>query len=124
MIGGIEIRIPSRAGDWSLEVSVRAIRQRWPQAVFENAESADRYNDFGEIPFSQVEELFVYRDSDARDVWDAEGAVPLTRNTMIHLVADEEMITTVVDEADAEMEIIIGAIRSALADEILNISYQ
>jgi len=124
MIGGIEIRIPSRAGDWSLEVSVRAIRQRWPKAVFENAESADRYNDFGEIPFSQVEELFVYRDSDARDLWDAEGAVPLSRNTMIHLVADEEMITAVVDEKDAEMEIIIAAIRSALADEILNINYQ
>ncbi len=37
---------------------------------------------------------------------------------MIHIIADEEMITVVVDERDALIEEIVAAISSALGDDI------
>ncbi len=119
MIGGIDIRIPTRAGMLSAEVSVRAIRQRWPRAVFENGLTGDRYDQFSQIPFGDVKELFVYWDSNAAAIWEAEGAVPRADNVMIHLIADLDILTAVIDEKDDEMESIIAAIRSGLADEIL-----
>jgi hypothetical protein len=121
MIGGIDIRIPTRAGDSSLEVSVRAIRQKWPGAIYENGLTGDRYDHFRQIPFGDVEELFVYRDSAAAELWDIEGAVPNARNSMIHVIADQDMLTAVIDERDAEMDGIIAAIRSGLADELFYI---
>lgn len=118
MIGGIEIRIPTRAGLSSTTVSVRAIRQSWPNAIFENGLTGDHYEHFRQIPFARVEELFVYRNSDAARLWDAEGAVPGAFNSMIHIIADQDMLTVVIDEEDAEMDSVIAAIRSGLADEI------
>ncbi len=120
MIGGIDIEIPTKAGDLSVVVAVRAIRQKWPRAVFENGLTGDRYNKFGEIPFGSLEEIFVYRDSEAADAWDADGAVPELSNTMVHIIADEGMLTVVVDERDAVMEEILAAISSGLSDDILH----
>jgi hypothetical protein len=37
MIGGVDIEIPTRAAECSLQVAVRAMIQCWPKAVFENA---------------------------------------------------------------------------------------
>jgi hypothetical protein len=118
MIGGIDIRLPTRAGALSAEVAVRAIRQRWPHAIFENGLTGERYGLFAEIPFGELEELFVYRDLRAAELWDNEGAVPEAYNSMIHVIRDPDMVTVVIDERDAEMDCIIGTIRSALADEI------
>jgi hypothetical protein len=119
MIGGIDVHLPTRAGGSSVEVAVRAIRQRWPRAVFENGLTGERYDHFRHIPFGEIEEIFVYRDGASADEWDAQGAVPSLHNTMVHIVADEDMITLVVDERDHEMEELIAAIRSGLRDEIL-----
>jgi hypothetical protein len=121
MIGGIDIRIPSKAGGLSLEVAVRAIRQDWPEAVFENGLTGERYATFGEIPFGEMEEIFVYRDPGSAKIWDAEGAIPEASNTMIHLIADEGWVTAVVDQKTAEMGSIIAAIESGLKDDSWNI---
>lgn len=121
MIGGIDIRLPTRAGIESVEVAVRAIRQFWPQAVFEHGDTGERYNDFWQIPFGDVKELFTYRDRSVADVWDEKGAIPDVSNTMIHILYDEGLITAVIDEWTAEMEAIIDAIRSGLDDPILHI---
>lgn len=121
MIGGIDVRIPTRAGVTSSEVAVRAIRQRWPKAVFENGLTGDHYDVFWKIPFGEIEELFVYKDSDAAALWDAEGAVAEASNSMIHMISDPDLLTVVVDEKDAEMELILSSIRSGLSDEILYI---
>ena len=120
MIGGIDIAIPTRAADMAVEVAVRAIRQFWPSAVFENGITGEGYNHFQEIPFGMIEELFVYRDDAAREQWDQQGAVPDDSNTMIHLVRDSDQITAVIDEKDDAMGRILGAIRSGLSDEIFN----
>ena len=118
MIGGIDIEIPTKCGTSSIEVAVRATRQRWPHAGFENGISGDRYHHFWQIPFGDIEEIFVYRDSDSADRWDKEGAIPELFNTMIHIIADQDMITVVVDERDALIEEIVAAISSALGDDI------
>jgi hypothetical protein len=117
MIGGIDVRIPSKAGDLSLEVAVRAIRQVWHEAVFENGLTGERYDSFHEIPFGETEEIFVYRDIPSAAIWDAEGAIPEASNTMIHLIRDEGSVTAVVDERTDEMNAIIVAIESGLTDD-------
>lgn len=122
MIGGIDIRLPTRAGIEAVEVAVRAIRQRWPLAVVENGETGERYRSFRQVPFGDARELFVYRDESIADVWDEDGAVPEVSNTMIHILFDAGLITAVIDERDAEMNVIIEAIRSALDDSILYVS--
>jgi hypothetical protein len=119
MIGGIDVRLPTRAGDSSMEVAVRAIRHQWPRAEFEDAVSGERYQHFWQIPFATAKELFVYRDSAAARQWDEEGAVPAAFNTMIHLLSDDDMLTVVVDEETSEMRQLIAAIASVLRDEIL-----
>ena len=119
MIGGIDIPIETRAGKQSMEVAVRAIRQHWPHAVVENAVTGDRYNRFWEVPFGEVEEMFVYRDEAAADAWDEHGAIAELKNSMIHLLTDEGLITAVIDESDITIEWIIQAIASGLNDPIL-----
>jgi hypothetical protein len=114
MIGGVEYQIPSRAGESSVKVAVSAIQQKWPRAVFENGETGERYNDFREIPFEKLREIFVFRDLDAADAWDRDGAVPEVSNSMVHLIADEGLITMVVDEKDALMDEIRSVIASRL----------
>ena len=122
MIGGIDIHLPTNAGISAIEVAVRAIRQFWRNATFENALTGKRYDFFLQIPFGNIEELFVYRDSAAADLWDEQGAVSCTRNSMIHLLYDEEEITLVVDEQDASINRLVTAIASGLRDEILFVS--
>lgn len=118
MIGGLDIDLPTFGNRSSVEVAVRAIRQIWPRSVFENTDTGDRYVFFWQIPFGKIDGLFVYRDAAIADAWDDEGAVPSLRNTMIHVIADDETITVVVDERDSEMSEVIAAITSGLRDDI------
>ena len=124
MIGGIDVHIPTRAGELTLDVAVRVIRQQWSQAVFEDALTGKRFGSFAEIPFRIVEELFVYRDNQAADAWDAEGAVPSVQNSMIHLIPNDDTLTIVMDEAGEVMDGFVKAIESGLHDEILFVPAQ
>jgi hypothetical protein len=120
MIGGIDVRLKTAAGRQALEAAVRAIRQMWPKAVFENAATGERYGYFDQIPFGQIDEIFVYRDDEVSEKWDEKGAIPETANTMIHVLYDEGLITVVIDERDEVMESALEAIRSALHDAIFS----
>lgn len=122
MIGGIDIRIPNRVGPKSVEVAVRAIRQQWPRAVVENGTTTARYDYFWQIPFGDVEELFVYRDANSAELWDKCGAITEAENSMVHLICDEGLITVVIDDRTSETEAIVRSIRSALEDPILTVS--
>ena len=119
MIGGMDIHLQTRAGDEAVQVAVRAIRDHWPHAVYENGDTGDLYEQFSQIPFAELDEIFVYRDMDAAKAWDEEGAVPALYNTMIHVLGDEDMITLVVDEKDGAMQEMIATVKSALDDETL-----
>lgn len=117
MIGGVDVHIPSKVGSFSIEVAVRAVKQKWSKAVFENGSNADRYDYFWQIPFRTLHELFVYQDSKAAAAWDAEGAIPEVYNKMIHLLSDPGWLTIVIDEPDAEMNELIAAIKGGLDDQ-------
>jgi len=118
MIGGIDIRIGSAAGRESLEIAARAIAQVWPEAVIAHGETGERYDCIWEIPFCAMDEVFVYRDSHSADLWFTKGAVPEAHNTMIHVLYDPGLVTVVIDERNAEMDIALNAIKSGLADDI------
>ena len=77
-------------------------------------------DEFWQVPFGELSEIFVYRDHAASQGWDEDGAVPELYNTMVHLIADDG-ITVVVDEKDIEMDQLIATISSALSDDILNV---
>jgi hypothetical protein len=118
MIGGIDIHLRSWAGDSSLEIATRAIQEFWPNAAFENGLTSDRFDSFGQIPFGELEEIFVYRDLAAADAWDADGAIASLSNTMVHIIVDPGWVTLVIDEKDDLMQSMIEAISSALCDEL------
>jgi hypothetical protein len=118
MIGGIDIRVKSAAGNQSLEIAARAIARLWSNAVFADGETGERYNYVWLVPFSGMAEVFVYRDSDSADLWFDQGAVPDSWNTMIHVIYDPGWLTIVVDERNPEMEAVLSAIKSGLADDI------
>jgi len=118
MIGGIDIRIKSAAGKDSLEVAARAIAQLWSNAAFAHGETGERYLHVCLVPFSELEEVFIYRDNDAADLWFEWGAVPKAYNTMIHLLYDPGLLTIVIDEQNPEMDLALSAIKSGLADDI------
>jgi len=98
---------------------VRAIRQKWSKAIFENGLTGVIYKTFGQIPFAEVEELFVYRDAEAAEIWDTEGATTNSLNLMIHLLGEIDLLTIVIDQHDVEMDRIEAAIRSGLANAIV-----
>ncbi len=121
MMGGVDIGIPTWAGDSALLASFRAIRLFWRNAVVENGATGTRFAGYGGIPFEELEEVFVYQDRAAADLWDAEGAVPAALNKMIHLIADEQLTTVVVDEPDdPTMKQMVASIKSYLSNDIFS----
>ena len=104
MIGGIDIQIPLRPGTPALEVAVRAVRQAWQHAVFENALVGERYNTFSEIPFGTLEEMFVYRQAEDADRWDAEHVI-------VHCPIDLHVVVPVISTGDADERVIARAVR-------------
>jgi hypothetical protein len=119
MIGGVDISIPTKTGALSLEASVRVVRQLWIDAVYENGVTGERYLRFEDIPIGKLDEVFIYRDPCAADVWEEKGAVSEAFNSMVHLISDDDSLTLVVDEMNLEMVQLSDAIRSQLADVIL-----
>lgn len=118
MIGGIDIAILTQNSDSGLVAAVRAILQYWPRAVFENGTTGERYDRLANVPFGRLQELFVYRDVAIADAWDADGAIPELYDTMVHLLADDDRITLVVDSTDGPIAELVDAVRSALSDSI------
>ena len=122
MIGGVDILILTRAGSSTLVAAARAIRLYWPDSVFENGTTGERYSSYWEAPLDQLQGVFVYRDTQAADIWDAEGAIPPAMNSMIHLITEEGLVTVVVDDPqETAMRKIVAAISSSLHDDILNL---
>lgn len=116
-IGGIDKIIPTKLGDLSLIYAVDVIRKKWPQAVYENPDTAEYYDSFALIPFEGIKEIFVYRDAHARENWDAEGYSPENCNTMLYLLHYGEELTVVIDEEDEAINEILEEITLVLNEE-------
>jgi hypothetical protein len=118
MIGGHDIVIPAAGAPSSLEACVRAIRQHWPHARFENAETAEKYAD--EIPFVRVNQLFAYSDERAEALWDQDSP-DSPMNSMLYLIRSPDSITVVVDDPDVgDAPNILKSIRVSLGSSLRN----
>lgn len=114
MIGGTDIVIPATGAAAALDAGVRAIREYWPQATFEDAVTGEKYSRHSDLPFDRTQELFVYKDASAEAAWDAdEPDSPI--NSMVYLILAADSVTAVVDAPETkEMRAILQAIRKVL----------
>ncbi len=119
MIGGTDIVIPTGGGHAALDLCLRVIWRHWPEAVFEDALTGDRYDRYELLPIGRLTEVLVYRDGAAAKEWDEKGADPSLENTMIHLLLGEKTLTAVVDKPEEQaMRALLGSIQFALRMDI------
>jgi hypothetical protein len=115
MIGRQDVYIEGPAGPESLDFAVRAIRLRWPRAIFENAETARVYSRYNQLDFEGLREVLVYRNMDAFKSWREIGADDPNTGTLIHLLASPAELTIVIDEdPTSEITSLVTAIRDGL----------
>jgi len=118
MIGGTDIVIPAKGDPEALDASVRMILEYWPQARFENALTAEKYNHYEELPFGRLSELFVYPDALAEKAWD-QGDANAPVNSMLYLILSADNMTVVLDDPYTnEMRSMLALIQSSLTWEI------
>lgn len=115
MIGGTDIVIPTKGGFAALDACLRVIKKVWPQALFEDAANGHKVDRYELLPIGQLNELFVYRDSNVSRAWDEKGADPSLTNTMLHLLLSDRAVTVVVDDpTDTTIRPLLEAMQTAL----------
>lgn len=102
MIGGEDFVIPTKAGAVALQRAVSQTTLFWPQAVFEDAESGERFDQESSIPFGKCREILAYKDQTLAARWDQLGADDSLVETMIHLLVSDKSLTIVVDADPSE----------------------
>lgn len=105
MIGGID-RILATSGTLpaaALSFVVRSVREHWGESVVQDADSGKVYAFFSEIPFRNLREIFVYRTMRDCESWEALGADPCNEGSMLHLLAEDDTLTVVSDDAGTPM---------------------
>jgi hypothetical protein len=114
MIGGEDIIIHTGdLGARSLDWIVRCILRRWSNAIIQDGENSDLYGAYQDVPFGKVSELFIYRDQLSFDSWSQFGANIDAANAMVHLIAQENVLTLVMDDpSDPVMASIIDEARA------------
>lgn len=120
MIGGKDIVIPAVGDPATLDACVRIVQRRWPHARFEDAETGEKYEQYGDLPLGRVRELFAYPDKQAEAAWDA-GNHETPPNSMLYLILSPDSVTAVLDDPDAaDMQAILDSIRGIMRDRILS----
>jgi hypothetical protein len=121
MIGGTDIVIPTKGDPECLDACVRMIREYWPHARFEDALTGEKYDQYEELPFGRLRELFVYPDELAETAWD-QGDANAATNSMFYLILSPDHVTVILDDPKTEsMQAIMESIRIILAKDVLNI---
>jgi hypothetical protein len=121
MIGGTDITIPTVAGAAALDFCLRVTLEEWPNAVFEDANTGRRFNEYQSLPLGHLTEVFVFQDQKIAGEWDEHGARPELENTMLHIILSESSITLVMDDpTSSTMQLLLAAIRDGLHMDILN----
>jgi hypothetical protein len=115
MIGGTDVILPNPGMRPAaiLDLAVRSIFSRWPDAKAQDVSSGEQFSSFSTIPFSTLQELFVYQSFEALESWERLGADPSNLNSMLHLIADEKELTMVVDDAsDTSMKQLLEEVKN------------
>jgi hypothetical protein len=120
MIGGTDIVIPAVGDSAVLEACARIVQRHWPDAKFEDAETGEKYDWYGEIPLDRVRELLAYPDAAAEASWDADQP-DSPPNSMLYLILSPDFVTAVLDDPSAaNMQSILESIRAMLWQDIVN----
>lgn len=123
MIGGIDVVVPAKGDSGALDACVRIIREYWPNAVFENAESGDKFSRYPELSFGKLRELLIYPDKDAEKAWD-KGDADVCKNSMLYLIRSSDNVTLVTDDPSTpEMQAILDSMRQSLEDLYSQMTY-
>jgi hypothetical protein len=119
VIGGTDIIIPVRNENDALAWAVRAITRLWPNAVLEDADSAEVLPQYPSINFQGRREILAFRDQKAADQWDELGADPSLGGTLVHFLASQGALTVSVDDVPpAQIGSFVEALRSSLRQDI------
>lgn len=120
MIGGKDVVMPAVGSPASLDACVRVVRQQWPNARFEDAETGEKYLSYGDIPIGRIRHLLAYPNAQAESQWDADSSDSPV-NSMLYLILSENSVTAVLDDPNVgEMPAILKGIRTMLGMEILH----
>ena len=117
MISGHDITIRNPAGpEHAFEEALRVAQHVWPDAVAEDGDTGEFIRtDLQWNAFAGLRAIMIYKDPIAREAWENQGGVCENLNKMIHLVAEWEKITIVVDDPNqAEVKQIIKGIKSII----------
>lgn len=121
MIGGQDIEIPTAQGSCALDFAARAVRERWPDAVFEDAQTGELFADYSDLQLVRTTEIFAYKDKLAKSKWDELGADESLVGTMIHILQSGSRITLVVDsEPSGEVLSLVNAIQDGLRSGVFS----
>lgn len=98
MIGGTDAPFRVLDSAVALERAVKALLRHWPRGVIEDALTGDSWKRVARVPFGRVSEILVYQTEDDARRWDAEGAVPDLKNTMVQFIRSQGELTVVADD--------------------------
>ena len=82
---------------------VQSLRVYWPNLVVQDADSVAPFSSNSNIPYNQLNEIFIYLDHNSYESWSLEGAIEENLNKMIHVIEDEFQLTLVVDDVDEDV---------------------
>jgi len=104
MIGGTDIVFHGPTTSEDVDLILRTLLVKWPDARIQAADSLDATSlrDFRLLAPVPVE-LIVYRDAASLDSWRASGATSENQGAMMHLIANADGTTIVVDRADSPL---------------------
>lgn len=112
-IGGIDVTLSVESDVVAAEVILDAVREIWPNAVFEDGIEVGTYSiDDPEVGryWAAGPEFFVYRDCSAADAWERLGGVDENQDSMLHFLlatdaaGNTREVTVVIGSRTAEME--------------------
>lgn len=118
MIGGKDIVVQTSGPAELAEHLLKLLRDDWPEMIVEDADTGEIIE--MTIPHLNLvpREFFVYQNLEMKDLWDEEGACVSNKNTMVHVLLQDDSITIVVDDTSTKMnQNMLGAIQS-LAREL------
>jgi hypothetical protein len=123
-IGGVDTVLTIPAHVRAAEVILRVCLQHWPNGILEDdfdgkmhtlSEAESR------LPTRPLQEFFVYRDTEAAEDWESEGATSTNVNTMLHFLISEldksaayREVTLVCDQLDEPMQHLLADLSTQL----------
>lgn len=125
MIGGTDVVYLVPRGLPASDVIIGAVRQHWPDYIFVDADDPNppRARPDWAIPSPAGSEFVIYRDAEAAQSWESQGATADNKNAMLYVVlggavpnTDLRSVTIVFGELAGALGVLERELRSALRD--------